>query len=321
MANTQAIGVYSKLLICAEESERTLPTDLTGKVYNLPFNTNSLSSSQNTTQASTITGRRDPSEPLLGNIDNSGTLVVPLDTKSFGVMLAAMCGAPTTTAGDTEGLYKHVFTFGTTQPSFAMEKVFNNNIYALSKGCKVSKMSLEVGGDGELTASFDLLGCDETLEDAVLTDSPVDLGFNRLNNFQGKLYLDDTETAIATQVSAEIDTGIDTEGYAIGSNGYRTRLNEGILQISGQLTAFFDNKDFIDKALNTTKTAIKIVFTKGTHSLTIEMPETIFARKTPGIDGATGIVQELDYSAFYSDNTQGKAIIFTLVNDVASYQF
>ena len=321
MAITQAMGVYSKTRLYPEKSLNTFPDTVKG--YELPFNSNSLASSQNTTDPGTITGRRDAVEPILGNVDCTGDLVTPVDTDAFGYILAAAFGVPTTTAGTKSGTYKHVFKPDETQPSFAIEKVFSNGLFSLIKGVKVNQMEMTFGGDGELTATVGLLGCNETLGKTAAAEAAniTTVGLNRLNNFQASLKIDGEEVAIATELSLTIAFGLDDSGYAIGSNGYRTRINEGLISPSGKLTAFFDDETFVNKAINSTITSLQVTLTKGDDSLIIDIPEVLFARKTPGIEGATGITQELDYSAFYKANELDTCIQFTLVNSVEKYEF
>ena len=53
----QAMGVYSKTRLYPEEALSKLPETVKG--FEIPFNSNSLSSSQNSSSPGTITGRRD----------------------------------------------------------------------------------------------------------------------------------------------------------------------------------------------------------------------------------------------------------------------
>ena len=174
-----------------------------------------------------------------------------------------------------------------------------------------------------MTCSADLLGCDETLSGTSVfgAEAATPVQLDRYNNFHATLKMDNVETAIATQLDLEIDFGLDDSGYAIGSGGYRTRINEGLITPSGTLTAFFDDKTFVEKAINSTKTSLQIKLTKGKTSLTIDLPEVLFARQTPGIEGAKGISQQLNFNAFYSDNADNTCVKFTLVNQTTSYAF
>ena len=64
------MGVYSKTRLYPEVALSKLPETVKG--FEIPFNSNSLSSSQNSSSPGTITGRRDAAEPMLGNIDCTG---------------------------------------------------------------------------------------------------------------------------------------------------------------------------------------------------------------------------------------------------------
>ena len=314
----QAIGVYTKLLVCPETSFKVLPTDVTGKSYAMPFNSVSLSASQNTSDPGTITGRRDAVEAIYGNISNEGDITVPLCARNIGVWLALTFGNPTTTSAGS-GKYKHIFKAGKTQPSFAIEKVFNNDVILKSVGCKVSQLQFSFGGDGELTATVSIVGCNETEETEAFA-SPNSLSMLRYNNFQSSLLIDSEAQQVATEVTCNIDFGIDTEGYAIGGNGYRVRANEGIIKPSGSVTAFFDDNTYLQKALNSTEMALEIDLNSQGNKLQLIMPEVKLNYSTPGIDGATGITQQFDYNAYYGDNDQDACVLFVLTNDVASYE-
>lgn len=321
MANTQAMGVYSKFRIYPETALSTLPETVKG--FELPFNSNSFSSKQNTSVPGTISGRRDGTEPIMGNIDASGDVVFPLDGDAFGYLLAAAFGAPNTTAVKETNKYTHVFKPNKTQPSFSVEKVFSNGLYSLIKGTKVNQLEMSFGGDGELTVTAGFLGCKEDMVKTAAADTAniTVVPINRFNNFQASLKIDDKDVAVVTDLSLTIPFGLDDGGYAIGSKGYRTRINEGIISPTGQLTAFFDDDSFIQKAINSTITKIQIKLEKGNDSLVIDLPEVMFARATPSVEGATGVTQQLDYSAFYKNNALNSCIQFTLTNSVASYEF
>ena len=79
-----AKGTQTKLYIGKQADENTQAT----KVYPIPFNSTSLGSSTNMTDAETITGKRDARRPIMGNHDVTGSITVPLDTTTFGLYLA-----------------------------------------------------------------------------------------------------------------------------------------------------------------------------------------------------------------------------------------
>lgn len=313
----QAMGVYSGVRFVPEAELGVTPAD--GTVRNLPFNSCTVAAEQNRTTPGTMTGRRDPVEPIMGNINVSGGITIPLDTNVFGWILALAFGNPTTTSLG-EGKYQHVFKPSTEQPSFSLEKAFSNGDYFVNKGCKISSLGFSFGGDGELTVDVQVLGCNETISDEPISDDVEDVVLDRLNNFQAGLKVDNVDVAVATEVTLDVGFGLDEEGYAIGGNGFRSRINEGLLELSGNMTAFYDDDTYIQKAMNSTITALQIKLTKQGNSLQIDLPEVQFPRRSPSIEGSAGVMQNLEYGAFYKTNALDTAIQFTLINETESYE-
>lgn len=312
----QAIGVYSQLGFVREATLGVTPSS--PEVKTLPFNSCTVSAEQNMTSPQTLTGRRDPVEPILGNVNVGGEIVVPLDVNAIGYILAMAFGNPTTTTEST-GVYKHIFKPGNTQPSFSLERKLSNGDYYVDRGCKVSSLGFNFGGDGELVTNVGILGCGESVDDDPLDASPTAIALDRVNNFQAALKEGGSNIAIATEMGLNINFGLDENGYAIGGGGQRTRINEGLIEVSGSLTAFYDDDTLIAKAIAATETSLQVKLTKGTASLTIDIPELLFARKSPTVENATGVMQTLNYNGYYKDNTNNTAIMFTLINGTASY--
>lgn len=318
----QAIGVYTTLKMAFETEFGKDPANLASKAVQMPFNTCGLAASQNKTDPATIRGRRDPVEPIMGNIDVGGDIVVPLDATAFGYWLMAAMGAPTTTeVEDKAGYFKHVFKPADNQPSLVLEKGFPKiNSYAKYNGCKISKISISAGGDGEVTATITVMGCDEKISTATMTATPTEPVMNRLNNFMADLLLGNDKTATVTAFTMDIDFGLDGDTYAIGGKGYRTAVNEGLITITGSMTAFFNDNTYLEMAENSTETSAELVFAVGDMQLSLLLPEIQFSRNSPAVDGPSGIKQELQYSAYYQDSAENAAIVATMQNTTESYE-
>lgn len=321
MACPWANGAKSSTLIAFESVYNTLPGDAGTKSVLLPINTNGVKCSQNITTPNTIRGNRSPVEPIKGNNDVSGDVVVPVDYTAFGYWLKALFGAPASSAvSDKDGYYQHVFKIGDDTPSFTLEKAFPGiSQYIRDNGCKASKMSISVGGDGELTSTISIMGAREAVEDASMSAQPVVAGFDRADNFEATLKVGGTDVAVATSFSIDIDAGLDGDSYCIGNGGYRTAICEGLVNISGTMEAFFKDASFLKMAENDVETSMELTLAQGDLSLKFKLPEAKFAKTSPSIDGPTGIKQSLNYNAYYEDNSDNGAIVVTLVNKVASY--
>ncbi|MEN6411984.1 MAG: phage tail tube protein [Veillonellales bacterium] len=312
----RAKGYNSQLALGFESTYGKTPATVQG--YNMPFSQSKISAAQNLIESSTIRGRRDKEQPALGNIDVSGSVVVPLDQIGIGYWLAAMFGSPTTTgSGDP---YTHVFKITGQQPSLALEQQYTDiAAYELFNGCKINKFSFTYGGEQELTANIDLMGAKRTIGTAPFAASLQDVSLLKFSNFQGSIEEGGSPLAIVTEASLNLDCGLDGNTYAIGSGGYRTGLPEGYLQISGNIKAFFEDAVLLNKAINNTKTSLNFKFVNGSHSLGFYMEEAVFQQTSPGIDNEKGIIITLPFKAFYNSGANGSAIVATLINNCASY--
>ena len=96
-----AKGAKAQLLIAFEQDEGVLPAN--PQAFLIPFNKSSMTSKTDMKNAETITGSRQPVEPIMGEHDVSGTGTVPVDARIFGVILKACFGDPVTTSISTKG--------------------------------------------------------------------------------------------------------------------------------------------------------------------------------------------------------------------------
>ncbi len=312
----QAKGFKAQLVAAFESAYGQTPASPAG--IKLPVNTAQVKSKQNFIEANTITGRRDPSEPLRGNVDVSGAIVVPVDEVAIGYWLKAMFGAPTTTGSADP--YTHVFKPGLTQPSLVLEQGFTDiGVYELFNGCKVSKFGLTLGGDAELVANIDVLGAKETVATAAFAATPTSPVFNRFSNYQATIQEGGANIATVTNATVNIEFGLEGDNYAVGNAGCRSELPEGLMKISGNIKAFFDSKTLLDKALNGTESSLSFKLTNGAHSLELLLPEVVYERNSPGIEGSKGILIDLPYRAFFGNNAQNAALVATLKNGQVSY--
>jgi hypothetical protein len=313
---TQARGSNSQVVIDFESSFGVNPSSVNGIL--VPFNSCAIQAKQTLNDAATIRGNRNSAAPIVGKTDVSGDMVVPVEERAFGYWLKAFCGAPTTTG--TGDPYTHVFKPGTTQPSLVIDKEFTDiGQYLLYNGCKINQIKMTLGGDNELTATLSIMGGKETSATAVYDSTPTSLTFSRFGNFQGSVKEGGSSIAYLTQMELTISGNLNGDQYCIGSNGFRTEIPEGLISVTGSITALFQDAALMNKAINGTESSIEFALTSGTHSLTVAIPELIYERQTPGITGPQGITIELPFRGYYDNNANATSVMFTLVNDVASY--
>jgi hypothetical protein len=238
---------------------------------------------------------------------------VPVDYTAFWYWLKAMFGDPATTG---TGPYTHTFKVAATQPSLVLDKQFTDiGRYWKYNGVKVSSFGIDFGGDGELVANLDIVGANETPSATPYDASPTAQTLNRLGNFQAAMTEGGSAFAKATSLSLNFNFGLDTGIYCIGDAGQRSDLPEGIVEATGTLLALFEDHTLVDKAVASTESEITLTLTSGTNSLAFELPELQYSRAKAPIEGPQGIIQELNYVAYYDDDADASTLIATLIND------
>ena len=274
MPNKQiAVGARTKVLMDVETSYGVAPTTPGGVL--LPINSFSLKPSRAKNTPGTLTGRYDPAEPFDGNLEVSGGVVVPVDARAFGHWLRAMFGAPATTGtGEPAAApFTHVWKSNKDMPSLVMQATYGD-IYGQFVGCKVSSLAMQAGGDGELTATVNMLGRDADYVDADYNAGAPSVAMKRFNNFQGSLLSGGAEIGVVTDCSLNIDFGLDSSIRKLGDKGRVYDLPQGVMAVTGSLTVFITDKTLLMKAKNSEELSLDLSFAidEG-NKLTFSVPE------------------------------------------------
>lgn len=311
----QARGRKAQLLLDYETTFGQDPATPVG--IKMPFNTCGLRGVRNLIDDTVIRNTRNPAQPSRGNQNVEGDIVVPVDVIGIGYWLRAMFGAPTTTG---TGPYTHTFKPGDLQPSLVLAKEFTDiGQYLKYNGCKVSKMAVTFGGDGELTATFTIMGAKETIGVSSYDTTPTEITLTKFSHFQATIQEGGLACAIGTEVRLEVDFDLDGDQYVIGGGGIRGDIPEGMVKPSGSITALFQDATLLNKAVNGTESSLKVTLTSGTNSLEIFIPELIYEQQSPGIEGPRGIRIQLPFRGYYGDSTEAAVIQVKLSNSQPTY--
>ena len=312
----QAKGISGEVLIDFETTYGSDPGAAAATLmpFNPPFG---LSGRQNMSEPGTIRGRRDAVEPIFGYKDIRGSAVVPVDVLAFGYWLRALLGAPVTTG---TGPYTHTYKPASSIESMVVELGFTDiSQYFKFNGVKLDGMSIATGGDGELTASLDLVGANVTAAGSSYDGSPTEPAFTRFQQSQAAVEEGGSGSSIMKMVELNIRNNLDPDSYVIGGGGLRGDLPEGICHVTGKVTALFEDLTLYNKALNGTESSLQVEFTNGTNVLTIDLPEVKYQLASPAVPTQGGIYVELDFSAYYENNADTAVLKVTLVNGQSAY--
>lgn len=319
---TQAKGVFGQLLRTdlPESSYGTDPSSM--YCISLPFNTCDIKPSRNLISPVTITGRRDAVLPSQGNIDLSGPVTVPVDQATIGHWMEMLFGRPTTTW--TGSAKQHVFQANSVLGSYVLEQGLTDvGLYQKYNGCKVGGMSLRVGGDEELVASFDIMGKRNTPAASTMSGSTTTISLARFNQFnailqEGGSALDGKVRALELNVNNNLDGSI----YTISSGGSAERgdLLEGMCQVTGNVEIMLETHSYYLYAHSGTERSLELKFQSGSFYLDFLINELIYERQGYSITTPEGVWLSMPFQAYYNDASPDKTIIqATLVNTWSAY--
>jgi hypothetical protein len=290
--------------------------------YKLPFNSYGVRGDQAMNVAATIRADRNPYEPFAGNINVAGDAVVPVDRFAIGHWLKMAFGICTTTSVGGN-LWQHVFTVGSTTEldSYVLEAGFTDiTKYTKHTGIKVGGWSIAVGGDAELTMTFNLIGANETpLAASCFSGTPTEYGSGRYGQFDATLKEGGSSLATVTECNINVSNNLDESVYLIDGSQQRGDLPEGFMSVEGTYRAKFEDWTLYTYALSGTERSLEIDFAVGSDQLKIIIDELRYRIQAPEIPSAEGLWQEMPFMGFRSDAAAASVIRAILVNSISSY--
>ena len=314
---TQQRGVNAQILFGIENvAYGTVAAD----GYVLPMNSCNISGVKARNAPDTLTGTRNTVEPFAGNQDVGGAIVIPLDSGAMPYWLAAMFGDPASTGSDP---YAHEFKVGSSMPSFSIEEAFTDltvNVYQRFVGCKIGSLAMTFGGDGELVGNLTVLGAEMSHEAAAFDAAPDTVSLDRVNNFDAAITEGGGALSNATELSLNIDFGLDPNSFVIGGGGIRGDIPEGLVKVTGNLKTLFEDKSLLDKATGATETGLKITVTTSASSIVeFEVQELLYSVAGVPVEGPQGLIVSLDFVGYYDSGSEVSNIVARVTNSVASY--
>lgn len=273
----------------------------------------SLGLSKEALQSEEIRNDRQIADFRHGARQVAGDMSIELSFSSFDTILEALLGG--TWAVDTPSAGIDQLKAGTTRRSFTVERYFGD-IAALDKpfhrytGVEFNTMQLQVNANAMVTGTFGVVGKDMATDTAIIagatygtptTTSPLD-------SFTGTLEEDDTTIAVITEIQLNLDNGLDPR-FVVGSKT-TIRPSIGRSNISGTITAYFENSLLLDKFINETESSIKFALPDGLgNELRVELPRIKYTGGQPDVQGEGPITLSMPFQALLDSATGTNIII------------
>lgn len=202
---------------------------------------------------------------------------------------------------------------GTDFKSLSIEKLFetgSTDQYFRYNGCRLSQMQLSVQANSILTGSFSFMGLAGDVATAAIsggtyTDAnsndvmtAVDVGSISVGGVSTTLYYTDMSFTLNNNCRYQNAVG------SLGSVG----IGYGRREITGSLTAYFENQDLYEEFRAGNASSISFVCTDGSNSYTITFPKVKYSSGSVTAGGNNAdIFAEMSWQALY-DSAEGSSI-------------
>jgi len=324
MAQQQGSGV--QILYDTETAFGFAPT--APNAFVLPIVSESLRQSRNLISSKTIRSDRNPYQPARGNVEVNGDINFELSPQ-YGRLFLHIFGDVDSSAGPAP--YTHTFTIDDLPVGMTVEKQFADLSvpkYFQYTGCKVNSFRLSARTEGMIDCTVNLMGKKEVVSGESFDTTPTDLGHTPFDSMDATIREGVSELATVTEIDFTLENGLDGGNYVIDRTGQRRSLPVGSCRVTGNVRAVFEDVTLYNKAVGNTETSLSIEFKKGNgtgnpagnEKFTLYVPELYFSPNAPVVTGPAGVVVELPFEGFYSNDANSSAMYAVLMSPSSDTQ-
>ena len=248
-----------------------------------------------------------------GAFQTGGDINVELSYGSFDELLGAvLCG---TWAADTPVLGTGQLKAGIERRSFTIERHFGDLLtaqkpYHRFTGVEFNTLAVSVAANAMITATLGVVGqgfATNTAEIAgatyatATTTSPLD-------SFTGSLKEAGSLIAVITEIQLNVENGLESR-FVVGSK-QSIRPSIGRSNVSGTITAYFEDSTLLDKFVNETESSIEFELPDGAgNNLIFKLPRVKYNGGQPDVEGEGPITLSMPFQALLDATTGTNLII------------
>ena len=299
---TIASGSRHRLAYIAEVTYGTTPS--TPAFTTIRHNACSLGLSKDAVESDEIRGDRQIASFRHGNKQVGGDVESDLLYGEHDALLeAALCGTWST----------DVLKAGTTRRSFTLERTFQDiTQFIRYKGCEVNGFSLKLSPNKMAALSFSIIGQDQ---DAPAGTAIAGSSYSSLttvepfDSFNAVITEGGSAIAIITEAEIKLVNGIEPQ-FVIGS-ALTVRPAIGRSNVSGSITAFFEDATLLNKFRNETESALDITLTDPAgNTFQIQLGNITYTSGQPDVSGEGSVSLSMSFQAIY-DSSDASNIVIT----------
>lgn len=241
-----------------------------------------------------------------------GDIQFELSFDSFDSILEALTMG--TWTADTPAAGTKQLKAGVVRRSFTVERQFGDILTAdkpfyVFTGVEFNQLQLQVNANAMITGTFSVIGKDlvtATAEIAGATINPVTTT-SPLDSFTGALKEGNTVIAVITEIQLNLENGLEAR-FVVGS---KTTIRPSVARsnVSGQVTAYFEDSKLVDKFINETESSIEFDLPDAAgNNLKFKLPRIKYTGGSPDVGGEGPITLTMPFQALL-DSVTGTNII------------
>lgn len=242
-----------------------------------------------------------------------GDISIELSYGSFDKILEALLGG--TWATDTPALGTDQLKAGTTRRSFTVERYFGDILTADKPfhrftGVEFNTLQLQINANAMITGTIGVVGKDMATDTVIVTGATYNSATTTspLDSFTGTLNENGTPIAVITEIQLNLDNGLDPR-FVVGSKT-TLRPSIGRSNVSGQITAYFENSLLLEKFINETESDIEFNLPDGAgNNLKVILPRIKYNGGQPDVQGEGPITLSMPFQALLDSTTNTNIII------------
>lgn len=255
-------------------------------------------------QSEEVRSDRQMSDFRLGANQVGGDVNFELSYGSFDQFLQAAL-LSTDWAVDTPAVGTDQIKAGSERASFTFVRQFADiqavdKPYYIYTGVEINSMQLTIAANSMITGTFSVVGqAQVTAQDLSTLGTPTfppASTTSPLDSFTGTLNEGGTPVAVVTEISMTLQNGIEPR-FVVGSKN-SIYPSVGRSNLTGQVTAYFEDSSLVDKFLDETESSIEFTLPDGVgNEQKFRLPRIKYTGGQPDVSGEGPITLAMPFQA------------------------
>lgn len=194
---------------------------------------------------------------------------------------------------------------GVTRRSFTVERLFGDiTQYLRYTGCNFNTMSLNIVPNAMVTGTFGIIGKAQTTDTAILSGETYNAATTTspFDSFTGEITENGAAIAVVTSLDISVDNGMGAL-FVVGSPE-TLEPSIGRSNITGSLTAYFEDTTLLDKFIDETESSISFTLTDTAgNDYIVDLPRIKYSTGKPDVADESPVTITFDFQALLDSVT------------------